>query len=340
MILPAPSALPPSRQPEAPPAVVASEPDLGSCPAIVITTSWDDGHPQDLRLAELLEAYQIPATFYIPKANPLDDLPVMSEAEIRGLSRRGFEIGAHTMDHVVLTRASDAVVRRELAESKAWVEGLTGGPCSVFSPPNGKFAARHVDMIREAGFAGFRTTEMWSLDRPRPRHDGLLELPTTLQAQAQPMSGTLRNLMKRCAVGNTVKFLRFGRGSRWMDHAEAVLDHVLAEGRGVFHLWGHSWELEEADQWGRLERVLARMRSVSRRAALLNNSELCTGRSLTAFRGAVRGADPGAGAGRGDLAPRRAAARPGLPAGVDASCGTAPGRRWPTTGRARGPVHG
>ena len=244
-------------------------------PAVMITTSWDDGHPEDLRLADLLARYEIPATFYIPRANPLNDLPVMSESEIRGLADRGFEVGAHTMDHVVLTDATDEVVRRELVESKAWVESVTGRPCTVFCPPKGKFAARHLDMIREAGFAGFRTTEMWSLDRPRPRHDGLLELPTTLQAQPQPVSGTVRNLAKRWAVGNAVKFLRFGRRGRWIDHAEAVLDHVLSEGRGVFHLWGHSWELAEGDQWGRLERVLARLRGTSGRAMLVSNAELC-----------------------------------------------------------------
>ena len=33
---------------------------------ILITTSWDDGHPLDLRLAELLHKYDVPATFYIP----------------------------------------------------------------------------------------------------------------------------------------------------------------------------------------------------------------------------------------------------------------------------------
>jgi putative transposase len=36
----------------------------------VVTTSWDDGHPLDLKLAELLKKYDIPATLYMPMDNP------------------------------------------------------------------------------------------------------------------------------------------------------------------------------------------------------------------------------------------------------------------------------
>jgi len=35
----------------------------------IVTTSWDDGHPSDLKLAELLREYDVPATFYIPIDN-------------------------------------------------------------------------------------------------------------------------------------------------------------------------------------------------------------------------------------------------------------------------------
>ena len=35
----------------------------------IVTTSWDDGHPLDLKLAELLGRYHIPTTFCIPIDN-------------------------------------------------------------------------------------------------------------------------------------------------------------------------------------------------------------------------------------------------------------------------------
>ncbi len=241
-----------------------------------ITTSWDDGHPADLRLAELLSRYGVPATFYIPRSNPLDDLPVMSEAEIQSLAARGFEIGAHTLEHRVLTDTPDEQVRAELSGSKQWVEGLTGRPCPMFSPPNGRFASRHVAMICDAGFAGFRTTELWSVDAPRLGHNGLMELPTTLQAHPQPTRGTVRNLVKRRALTNAGHYLKFGRDGDWATQARAMIDHVVTVGRGVFHLWGHSWELEDADQWDRLETVLAEIRRVASSAKLGTNTGICS----------------------------------------------------------------
>ena len=35
----------------------------------IITTSWDDGHPLDFKLAELLNKYNLKGTFYIPRSN-------------------------------------------------------------------------------------------------------------------------------------------------------------------------------------------------------------------------------------------------------------------------------
>ena len=34
-----------------------------------------------------------------------------------------------------------------------------------------------------------------------------------------------------------------------------LFDVTRASG-GVFHLWGHSWEIDARQDWGRLERVL------------------------------------------------------------------------------------
>ena len=47
---------------------------------IIVTTSWDDGHPLDFKIASLLEEYNLKGTFYIPKAN-CENL-VMEEEEI------------------------------------------------------------------------------------------------------------------------------------------------------------------------------------------------------------------------------------------------------------------
>jgi peptidoglycan-N-acetylglucosamine deacetylase len=66
---------------------------------MAITTSWDDGHPLDFRIANLLAKHGIPGTFYLPLKNVR---PTVSPSEIRELSL-SFEIGAHTVNHVRLS---------------------------------------------------------------------------------------------------------------------------------------------------------------------------------------------------------------------------------------------
>jgi peptidoglycan-N-acetylglucosamine deacetylase len=79
-----------------------------------ITTSWDDGHPLDLRLADLLRKYGLPATFYIPLAN---DLPVLTRPQVRELSA-DFEVGAHTVYHSDLLTIPEGAARREITDCK------------------------------------------------------------------------------------------------------------------------------------------------------------------------------------------------------------------------------
>ncbi|WP_221435509.1 polysaccharide deacetylase family protein [Algisphaera agarilytica] len=243
----------------------------------VITTSWDDGHLEDLRLADLLETYRIPATFYIPRVDRLLGKPVLSADQLRQLADRGFEVGAHTMNHTVVTTVPDDVARSEIADSRKYIADATGRDCPMFCLPQGRFKPQHVEMIREAGYTSYRTVEMWSTAPPRPRGNApFTEMPTTLQAQPQSPSSIARNLLKRRALSNGLLYLKLGRaaGQDWARQARALLQHVLTHG-GVFHLWGHSWELEEFDQWDTLESVLAQIRDAADQAELLTNNELC-----------------------------------------------------------------
>ena len=49
---------------------------------------------------------------------------------------------------------------------------------------------------------------------------------------------------------------------------------------GVFHLWGHSWELDQADLWDGLEDVLKMMGDVRGQAPCLTNGRLCQQQQL------------------------------------------------------------
>jgi peptidoglycan/xylan/chitin deacetylase (PgdA/CDA1 family) len=234
-----------------------------------ITTSWDDGNILDFRLADLLARHGLRGTFYIPRDASTG---VMSETQVRELSAN-FEIGAHTMRHVFLDTAEDPVAEREIRDSKSWVEETTGKPCPMFCPPGGKFNATHLRFIKASGFSAMRSVELLSLDSPR-REDGLLLMPTTLQAHPHGLGTYARNIAKRHAWGNLWLYVQHGRGKTWEKLAQSLLDVVRQRG-GVFHLWGHSWELEHSAQWERLEDVLRFLGAAAKEIPCLTNGELC-----------------------------------------------------------------
>src|SRR5919112_349715 len=94
-------------------------------PQAFITTSWDDGHPLDLRLAELLAKYGLRGTFYVPMIAPNG---TMTPAQMRELSAAGAEIGAHTLHHAVLTRASEQEAWEEISGSPSLTAAHSNGP--------------------------------------------------------------------------------------------------------------------------------------------------------------------------------------------------------------------
>ena len=239
---------------------------------LFITTSWDDGNPADMRVAEMLSRHGLTGTFYVPRAI---ETGVMSSQQLRDLAQQ-FEIGAHTLNHVFLTDVDLSKATDEIAGSKKWVEDSTGSPCPMFCPPAGRYKPQHLPIFKKSGYAGIRTVEFMSFDLPRSDKSGLLEMPTTMQAFAQPVRNYLKNLAKRRAWGNLWRYVVHGRSRDWVVLARRLLNRAGEEG-GVFHLWGHSWELEQTDQWSRLDQVLTFLGQVTsaRQATCLTNGQLC-----------------------------------------------------------------
>jgi peptidoglycan/xylan/chitin deacetylase (PgdA/CDA1 family) len=243
-------------------------------PATYITTSWDDGHRLDFRVAELLTKHGIGGTFYVPRSA---EHGVMSASELRELSG-AFEAGAHTLHHTVLATATDEHASTEIVDSKAWIEDNTGKPCLMFCPPQGRFSVKHVHMVRRAGYVGLRSVELASLDLPRARM-GIMVMPTTVQAYPHGRLAYARNTLKRMELGNLWRFVAHGRPAAWTALADGFMREVRDRG-GVFHLWGHSWELEETSQWQRLDEVLRFMSGLRGEIPSLTNGQTCL-RSLS-----------------------------------------------------------
>src|SRR5947209_4813094 len=234
----------------------------------IVTTSWDDGHPLDFRVANLLNKYGLTGTFYIPSEAPYG---VMSRSDIRELSK-SFDIGAHTIHHTVLTEVPPDVARQEIADSKPFIEDLTGTECASFCFPKRKFRRAHLPMVREAGFVMGRTVEVLSLAQPVSMA-GVLVMPTSVQAFSYSASGFVRNTVKRLAATGLYHWVRHCRKLDWVTIIECLLP-LAAEQGGVSHLWGHSWEIDQNGEWDKLEQACELLGQYRRDADYLTNSQI------------------------------------------------------------------
>jgi peptidoglycan-N-acetylglucosamine deacetylase len=213
-------------------------------PAIV-TTSWDDGHRLDLRLAEMLVDNRLPGTFYVaPFSVEMASADRLSRSAIKLIAGQ-FEIGAHTVTHQRLTTLHAVAARKEIVGSRSYLEDIIGRPVGSFCYPGGAFGAEHVRLVRDAGFTYARTIRRFALDSGADP----LRSPTTTHAY--------RHLVDAASCLNYARFnpmLAWDLYVHWDRLAMLLFDRVLKEG-GLFHLWGHSWEVDRNDQWAELQRV-------------------------------------------------------------------------------------
>lgn len=215
---------------------------------IIVTTSWDDGYPSDLRVASLLAERGLRGTFYVPVKNGKER--VIGADEVRELVNVGMEVGAHTVNHVELTRLSASQLHHELTEGRAVMEQWTGSAVRSFCYPKGSFSPRLRPALRACGYRLARTTVAFRTDLA---FDPLL-MPVTLQFLPHSRSVHARHAIKERNALGLVHWLRRLRGATEVPSLfAAALADVRSRG-GVLHLWGHSWELDRLKLWDDLQR--------------------------------------------------------------------------------------
>lgn len=234
---------------------------------LLVTTSWDDGHPADEKLADLLSRYGIAATFYVPNRNS-EGRPVLDEAAIRRLTSR-FEVGGHSIDHIVLHRLPIEEVARQIEGNRRWLEDVSGKPVRGFCYVRGRYNRAVTDVVRRAGFEYARTTESFQTSIGDEPH----EIPTTLQFYPHTGIDYLKMLIRgRPSLSRARPFLSAVGAGPLIERVRRLAEHARA-GDGYFHLWGHSWELDEHNLWGELETALAHLVSGALPADFVTNGE-------------------------------------------------------------------
>ncbi len=144
-----------------------------------VAVTFDDGF-RDLHTTAwpILERHGFGATVFLATAFLDGDFvtgrPCLRRREVRQLADQGLEFGSHTVNHLRLVELDDDTVRRELVDSRAAVEDLTGKPSTLFSYPyrfpqeDAAFTQRLAHLLDDAGYTAGVTT---IVGRARSRDD-------------------------------------------------------------------------------------------------------------------------------------------------------------------------
>mgnify|MGYP007100077184 CR=1 FL=1 len=182
-------------------------------------SSWDDGGVEDMRLAQLLKKYNLPAIFFIPTCSPLRD------KDIKELNK-DFEIGGHTVSHPQdLQKLSREEMIREIVDNKIWLEETIGYPVTKFCYPRGRYNDEVTIAVQAAGFTSARTTKVLQTKYSNP-----FQMPTSI------------HVFQRDEY----------KGKDWVEVARGMV-LIAAQTNGIFHLWGHSAEISKWKNWEKLE---------------------------------------------------------------------------------------
>ena len=90
---------------------------------------------------------------------------MMTVDQVEEIANKGFEVGAHTINHPILKNLEADVARAEICLSRDWVHDVTGRVPMSFAYPNGRpgvdYDESHEVMGRDAGF-GVAVSTRWS----------------------------------------------------------------------------------------------------------------------------------------------------------------------------------
>lgn len=131
-----------------------------------IVLTFDDGYEDNYtEMWPILEAHSMKAVVYVI-TNELGKKNYLTLEQVKDMQRRGIEIGSHTSDHIPLTELDETFKRRQVRESKIYLEWSGLNPICSFSYPNGVFNEEIEKLLREenyltavTGEAGLNTLE-------------------------------------------------------------------------------------------------------------------------------------------------------------------------------------
>lgn len=190
-----------------------------------LTFSYDDGRAADRDLVELLNRFDLKATFHL-NSGTLGQQGYVDPEEVAYLYR-GHEVACHSVSHPHLARLPRSEALWEVFGDKGQLERLVGQPVRGFSYPYGEVSEDITQAVGLSGMEYARTTN--STGRFSWPEDFLHWNPTCHHNQLN------ETLVKR-----------------FLDAA----DHEMCP---ILYVWGHSYEFDRDENWYAFEELCSQL---------------------------------------------------------------------------------
>ncbi|MDH3347567.1 MAG: polysaccharide deacetylase family protein [Desulfobulbaceae bacterium] len=122
-------------------------------PSKCFLLTFDDGSESDYTIVyPLLKKMNLRATFF-PVISHIDDPGRISTKQLQEMSRdERYSFGSHTVNHKVLPLLETEELRRELVDSRLFLEKITGKNTISLSYPFGAWIQSTIPIAQEAGY--------------------------------------------------------------------------------------------------------------------------------------------------------------------------------------------
>ena len=206
-----------------------------------ITFSYDDGVTQDIRLVEIFNKYDLKATFNLNSMLLGKDGRISSpygEASHNKVKREdvpkiyaGHEVAVHTCTHPLLPSLDEAEIIAQVEDDRRTLEDLVGYPVVGMAYPGG--GVNNDDRVAEV----IRS------------HTAVQYARTTTETRCFDAQSNLYRFHP------TVYHLHF---DTLFFFADEFLSQEYTEPK-IYYIWGHSYEFDYQDTWGRFEEFCKRI---------------------------------------------------------------------------------
>ena len=230
-----------------------------------ITFSFDDNHKLNLKIADLFDEFGFTATFYINRDITPKHPPPMEKDEIKNLFDRGFEIGAHTLTHPVLTTIEfEKELWNEIKGSKDYLEKIIGAKIYCFCYPKGQFNSKILEFVRSAGYKYARTVGEGCTANP----DNPYIIVPTIQIYNKAQRRYLR--FKKRLINKEPYSISGDWKRSCLLFMKKRKEEESVKSERTIHIWGHSWEVDKQNLWKDLEELLGKINN-SNLTSVTNN---------------------------------------------------------------------